>query len=146
MKAQAINARVIDINAARTPAASLPGGPPTLAASLLAQARGLEELALLATRLAVALLPALAIIALATLAIANPATVVVLQAALWAGGFLYLALAVESDKSGGATLNLGLGVAVQALAWLSVQGEPELAVAAAVLVAARLAAAIFRRI
>ena len=66
-------------------------------------------------------------------------------AALWAGGFLYLALAAESDRSGGARLNLGLGVAVQALAWLSAQIAPEFAVAAATLVAARLAVAIFRR-
>jgi hypothetical protein len=52
---------------------------------------------------------------------------------------------VESDKSGGARLNLALGVAVQALVWLSVQAAPELAIAAATLVAARVAVAIFRR-
>jgi hypothetical protein len=145
MKAQAIHARVIDTNTTRKPAASLPGGYPTLASGLLAQARGLELLARLATRVALALSPALAIVALAALAIETPATAVILQAALWAGGFLYLALAVESDQSGGARLNLGLGVALQALAWLSVQVAPELAVAAATLVAARLAVATFRR-
>ncbi len=145
MKAQAINARVIDRNTARSRGARLPGGSLTLATGLLAQARALELLARLATRLAIALLPAVAIVALAALAVANPATAVILQAALWAGGFLYLALAAESDRSGGARLNLGLGAAVQALAWLSAQIAPEFAVAAATLVAARLAVAIFRR-
>jgi apolipoprotein N-acyltransferase len=145
MKAQAINTRVIDFNTARTQATARPSGLPTLASGMLAQARGLEILAKLATRLALALMPALAIVALATLAIANPGTAVILQAALWAGGFLYLALAAESDKSGRAALNLGLGVTVQTLAWLSVEVAPELAVAAAVLVAARMAVAIFRR-
>jgi hypothetical protein len=145
MKAQAINTRVIDMNTAGKSATSLPGGYLTLASGLLAQARGLELVARLATRVALALAPALAIVALATLAIETPATAVILQAALWAGGFLYLALAMESDTSGGARLNFGLGVAVQALAWLSVQAAPELAVAAATLVAARVAVAIFRR-
>jgi hypothetical protein len=42
-------------------------------------------------------------------------------------------------------LNLGLGIAVQTLAWLSVEVTPELAVAGATLVAARMAVAIFRR-
>jgi hypothetical protein len=145
MKAQAINARVTDADAARRRDTSLPGGSPTLASGLLAQARGLEMLAMLATRVAIALLPALAIVTLAALAVANPATVVYLQAALWAGGFLYLALAVDSHQSGGASLNLALGVAVQGLAWLSVQVAAELAVAAATLLAARVAVAIFRR-
>jgi apolipoprotein N-acyltransferase len=145
MKAQAINTRVIDINSARVQATARPGGLPPLASRLLAQARGLEILAQLATRVALALVPALAIVALAALAIANPGTAVLLQAALWAGGFLYLALAVESDRSGGAALNLGLGIAVQTLAWLSVEVTPELAVAGATLVAARMAVAIFRR-
>jgi apolipoprotein N-acyltransferase len=145
MKVQAINTRAIDFNTARTQATAQPGGLPTMAYGLLAQARGLELLAMLATRAAIALLPALAIVALAALAIAQPGTAVLLQAALWAGGFLYLALAVESDRSGGAALNLGLGVTVQTLAWLSVELAPELAVAAAVLVAARVAVALFRR-
>jgi apolipoprotein N-acyltransferase len=157
MKAQVINTRVIGMQTAsptanttanttaRTQATARPGSVPTLAAGLLAQARGLEILALLASRMAVALIPALAIVVAAALAAANPDTAVYLQATLWAGGFLYLALAVESDKSGGAALNLGLGLAVQVLAWLSVQVAPELAVAAAVLVAARVAVAIFRR-
>ena len=145
MKAHAINTRVIDINSARVQATARPSGLPTLASGLLAQARGLEILAQLATRVALALAPALAIVALAALAIANPGTAVFLQAALWAGGFLYLALAVESDRSGGAALNLGLGIAVQTLAWLSVEVTPELALAGAVLVAARMAVAIFRR-
>jgi apolipoprotein N-acyltransferase len=145
MKAQAVNTRVIDFNTTRTQATARPSGLPAMASGMLAQARGLEILAQLATRVALASMPALAIVALAALAIANPGTAVVLQAALWAGGFLYLALAVESDRSGGAALNLGLGVAVQTLAWLSVEVAPELAVAAAALVAARMAAAIFRR-
>jgi hypothetical protein len=145
MKAQAINTRVVDIDSARVQATTRPSGSPKLASGLLAQARGLELLAMLAARVALALLPALAIVALAALAIANPATAVVLQAALWAGGFLYLALAVDSHRSRGAALNLALGVAVQTLAWLSVEVTPELAVAGAVLVAARVAVAIFRR-
>jgi hypothetical protein len=68
MKAQAINARAIDRNTARSQGARLPGGSLTLATGLLAQARALELLARLATRLAIALLPAVAIVALAALA------------------------------------------------------------------------------
>ncbi|RPH97957.1 MAG: hypothetical protein EHM68_06340 [Lysobacterales bacterium] len=54
MKAQAIHARVIDTNTTRKPAASLPEGYPALASGLLAQARGLELLAIAAATLVAA--------------------------------------------------------------------------------------------
>jgi hypothetical protein len=73
-----------------------------------------------------------------------------LQVALWTGGFLFYAQAMESGRAGTAALLAISGAAVQALTWLSARGAPELAVAAATLVAAwvagAIATAIFRRL
>jgi hypothetical protein len=140
MKAQTIDHRSF----AASPAGSY-GAQPTLARGLLAQARGLEILAMLATRAAVALIPALAIVVAATLAVANPDLAIYLQATLWTGGFLFMALAMESDSPLGAIVHFGIGMALPVLTLLSAQVAAELAVAAATLVAAWLAVAIFRR-
>lgn len=145
MRAQAINTRAVNMNTGSSQSIGWPGNPPTLASGLLAQARGLEILARSATRVATALIPAAVIVAAAALAVANPGTAVILQATLWAGGFLFAALAVDSHKADGAAVNFSTGVAMQVLTWLSIQVALELAVAAAALFAARVAIAIFRR-
>lgn len=140
MKAQAIDNRSF-----ATRSAGGYGAQPTLARGLLAQARGLEILATLATRAAVALTPALAIVVAAALAVTTPGMAVYLQAALWAGGFVFIGLAIESDSPVGAGVNLAIGITLPVLTWLSARLAPELAVAAAALVAAWLAVGIFRR-
>jgi hypothetical protein len=145
MKAQAINTRVVNMKTASPQSIGWPGNRTTLASGLLAQARGLEILATLAARVAAALIPAVVIVAAAALAVANPGMAVILQATLWAGGFLFAALAVDSNRAGAATVNFSTGVAMQVLTWLSTQVALELAVAAAALFAARVAIAIFRR-
>jgi hypothetical protein len=144
MKAQAIDT----LSRTRAPAAWR-AGPPTIAAGLLAQARGLEIVAALATRLAVALLPALAIVIGSVLAVSTPGMEVYLQALLWTGGFLFYGRAFDAGRPHVAALLVVTGIAVQALAWVSDRLAPELAVAAATLVAAWVAAiiatAVFRR-
>lgn len=145
MKAQAINSQTINPAMSRSASADRFAGSPALAKGLMAQARGLEILATLTTRAAVALVPALAIVVAAALAVANPDLAIYLQAALWTGGFLFIALAMESDSPLGAILNFGIGIALPVLSLLSAQVAAELAVAAAALVAAWVAVAVFRR-
>jgi hypothetical protein len=139
-----MNTQSIHTRSVKTASMGWSGSPPTIASGLLAQARGLEIVAMLATRLAVVLLPALAIVMASTLAVSTPGTAVYLQAALWAGGFLFYALATESDRPGVAALLVGTGAAIQALAWLSGRVSPELGIAAAALVAAWLTIVIAR--
>ena len=140
MKAQTIDSRSFEPRAAGSY-----GAQPALARGLLAQARGLEILAMLATRAAAALIPALAIVVAAALAVTTPGMAVYLQATLWTGGFLFIALGMESDSPLGAIVNFGIGIALPVLSLLSAQVTAELAVVAAALVAAWTAVAIFRR-
>jgi len=144
MKAQAIDTRP-----RKRAAADWRPSPPTIAAGLLAQARGLEIVAMLATRLAVALVPALAIVIGSVLAVSTPGMEAYLQAVLWVGGFLFYGRAFDAERPQVAALLVATGVAVQALAWMSDRMAPELAVVAATLVAAWaaviIAAAVFRR-
>jgi hypothetical protein len=125
-------------------AADWSGSPLSVASGLLAQARGLEVVAGLATRLATALAPALLIVIAASVAMATPGTLIYLQATLWAGGFLCYALAIESHRPGRAVLLVVSGLAIQTLTWLSGRHGPELAVLAATLVALWIAAAVLR--
>ena len=120
------------------------GDPTTISLGLLAQARGLEIVAALATRLAATLMPALALIIGATLLVSTPGLAVYLQAALWAVGFLFYALAVESEKpplSGGLLVS---GLLIHALALGSRLVAPELAVAGTAVAAAWLAGSVAR--
>jgi hypothetical protein len=140
MKAQTIDSRSFPARSAGSYVAQ-----PALATGLLAQARGLEILAALATRAAVALVPAVALVAAAALAVATPGMAVYLQAALWAGGFLFIVLAMESESAVSGFGNHAIGAALPVLTWLSATQAPELAVAGAALVAAWLAISLFRR-
>lgn len=70
---------------------------------------------------------------------------VYLQALTWAGGFVFLALAVEAESPRVALLQLATGLALPVLAWLSSRVAPELAIVAAALAAAWVLAAVLRR-
>jgi len=122
-----------------------PSAPAALARGLVAQARGLELAAMLATRVAVALVPAVAIVTAASLAIATPGMAVWLQVLLWVSGFLFYAAAIDSERGLVAALLLVSGTAVQASAWASAQQSGELGVAGAALVAAWVAFSLLRR-
>ena len=98
----------------------------------------------LATRAFLAMVPALAIVVGAAWLVTVPDLVVYLQATLWASGFVFLALAVDSQKPVNG-LNLAIGVALPALALLSSHVSVEIAIVAAVLVAGWTATAIWRR-
>jgi hypothetical protein len=99
----------------------------------------------LATRALLAVVVAAGLVIAAAWLVTLPAQVVYLQAALWAGGFVFVALAVESDSPLAALLQLAIGIALPLLAWLSSSMAVELAIVAAVLVAAWAVVAIFRR-
>jgi hypothetical protein len=109
---------------------------------VLAQARGLRALASWATKAGFAIMPALGIMIVATWAMSSSATAMYLQALLWAGGFIFVALAVESEGGAGAVINLAIGLSMLVLAGLSVSHVPEFAVVASALPAARIAWAI----
>jgi len=98
----------------------------------------------LATKAFLALVPALAVVVGAAWLITAPGLVVYLQATLWASGFVFLGLAIDSEKSV-ASLSLATGIALPILAVLSSRVAVEIAIIAAVLVAAWVAAAIWRR-
>jgi hypothetical protein len=99
----------------------------------------------LATRALLAVVVAAGLVVAAAWLVTLPAQVVYLQAALWAGGFVFVALAVESDSPLAALLQLAIGVALPVLAWLSSRMAVELAIVAAALVAVWAVVAIFRR-
>jgi hypothetical protein len=98
----------------------------------------------LVTKAFLALVPAVAIVVGAAWLITAPDLVVYLQATLWASGFVFLGLAIDSEKSV-ASLSLVTGIALPVLAVLSSRVAVEIAIVAAVLVAAWVAAAIWRR-
>ena len=97
-----------------------------------------------ATKVFLALVPALAIVVAAAWLITAPGLVVYLQATLWASGFVFLGLAIDSEKPA-PSLSLATGIALPILAVLSSRVAVEIAIVAAVLVAAWVAAAIWRR-
>jgi len=99
----------------------------------------------LVARTLLALLPAVAIGLGATWLINLPEHVVFLQAALWAAGFVFVGLALDSESVELSILNLATGIALPVLALLSSRVAIEFAVVAATLVAAWVAAGILRR-
>lgn len=107
-------------------------------------ANRLNEVMRLSARAFTALVPALAIVVGSAWLAATPELVIYLQAALWAGGFIFLGLAIDSGKPA-ALASLATGIALPVLAYLSSQVAVELVIVAATLVAGWLAAAIFRR-
>jgi hypothetical protein len=139
-----MKAHAIETRSALRAAATWRGESSGIASGLLAQARGLELVAMLATRLALALLPALGVLVMAALALSDPDLERYLQLTLWTGGFLFYALAIDAEKPGIASLLALSGLIVQSLAWLSAGLAPELALAGAVIIATWLAIGVAR--
>ena len=103
--------------------------------------RGAKHLVL---RLLLAALPALALIVGSAWLVSVFEEPYVLQAAIWAAGFIFLALAMESGKPNVGAL-LATGLALPMLALLSARLAPEFAVLAAALIAVWIAAKILNR-
>lgn len=91
-----------------------------------------------------AIVPALAIVVGSAWLITMPDLVVYLQATLWASGFLFLGLALDSESPVN-ILHLATGIALPILAMMSSYVAVELAIVAAALVGAWVAVGIFRR-
>ena len=98
----------------------------------------------LATKAFLALVPALAIVVGAAWLVTVPDLVVYLQATLWASGFVFMGLAIDSEGHEGG-LSLVTGIALPVLAVLSSRISVEFAIVAAALVAGWIAVAIWRR-
>ena len=105
----------------------------------------LSGLVSLASRAFLALVPALAIVVGAAWLVTLPDGVLFLQASIWAGGFVFLGLAIEAETAELSVLNLATGIALPVLALLSSRVALELVIVAATLVAAWVAAGILRR-
>lgn len=92
---------------------------------------------------AYALLPAVALVIATAWVAAQPGWVVYLQAGIWAIGFLFLGLTLDSRTIGKAGLNALAGLAMFILAWQSRNFGTELLIVAATVMGAWIAAAIF---
>ena len=123
---------------------------PTLPATSTPRARRdvawkLSGVTRFAARALAALAAAAALVVLATWAVMQPQLATYLQAVLWSLGFVFAALAVESDSAETALLQLATAVALPILALLSSRIAPEVAIVGASLLAVWVAAAILRR-
>jgi hypothetical protein len=98
----------------------------------------------LATRALLALGSALAIPVGSAWLVDLPGAAVHLQALLGAGGFVFLALAVDAARPQTALLQLATGVTLPLLAWLSSREAVEIALVAAALVALWVTAAVWQ--
>ena len=106
--------------------------------------RALNRILCLAAKGFTALVPALAIVVGAAWAITLPSLEQFLQASLWASGFIFLALAIDSEKQTIGWL-FATGIALPVLAMLSSYVAVEFAVVAAVIVAAWVVASTLRQ-
>lgn len=98
----------------------------------------------LATRALLALGSTLAIFVGSAWLVDLPGAAVYLQAILGAGGFVFLALAVDSARPQTALLQLATGIALPVLAWLSSREAVEIALLASALVAVWVTAAVWQ--
>lgn len=112
-------------------------------ANELEPAKRLNRVTSLARRSIFAAVPALAVVVGAAWLVGMTDLIVYLQATLWASGFVFFGLALDSEKST-IGLSVATGFALPALALLSSRVAAEYAIVAAVIVAAWLAAAIWR--
>ena len=99
----------------------------------------------LATKIFIAAVPVLAIVIGAAWAMSIPNLDQYLQATLWASGFVFLALALETDEASTSLWFLASGLALPILALLASRVAGEFVIVAATLVAAWVAVAILRR-
>ena len=107
-------------------------------------AMSLNRILGLAAKAFTAFVPALAIVVGAAWAITMPGLEQILEASLWASGFIFLAMAVDSERPAVGPL-LFTGIALPVLALLSSRIAAEFTIVAAVLLAAWVAASILRR-
>ena len=107
-------------------------------------AKNLNHALGLAAKVITASVLALAIVIGAAWAITIPSLEPLLEATIWSSGFVFLALAVDSERSSVAPL-LITGLALLVLALLGSRVAAEFAIVAAILLAAWLAASILRR-
>ena len=112
-------------------------------AAIAGSVRTLNRILCLAAKGFTALVPALAIVVGTAWAITLPGLEQFLQASLWASGFVFLALAIDSEKPTIGWL-LATGIALPVLALLSSFVTGEFAIVAAVIVAAWMAASTLR--
>jgi len=110
----------------------------------VALAYGVNHGMRLAAKAFLATVPALAIVVLATWLVTMPDLVVYLQATLWASGFVFLGLAIDSESPDNG-LSLLTGIALPVLAVMSSRVAVEIAVIDSVIIALWLAVAIWRR-
>jgi hypothetical protein len=95
--------------------------------------------------LAASLLPAAALIITTVWAVSHPGWILFLQAGSWAFGFVFLGLALDSEKIGTAWLNVLSAASVFALTWLSKGMGPDLLIVVAAIYATWITAALFKR-
>jgi hypothetical protein len=112
-------------------------------AAIAGSVRTLNRILSLAAKGFAALVPALAIVVGTAWAITLPGLEQFLQASLWASGFVFLALAIDSEKPTIGWL-LATGIALPVLALLSSFVAGEFAIVAAVILAAWMAASTLR--
>ena len=79
----------------------------------------LRNLLALATKALLAVASALALVVAATWMVTLPDQVVYLQATIWAAGFVFIGIAIESESAEAAILGLATGIALPVLAFLS---------------------------
>ena len=108
----------------------------------LEPARKLSHVLCVASRAFVAAVPALTLVVGAAWLITVPELVLYLQATLWTLGFVFLGLAIESEKPAN-LFALATGITLPVLAMLSSFVAVEIAVVATALVATWIAALIY---
>jgi hypothetical protein len=97
-------------------------------------------------RMILASIPAAALLIALVWAIGISGGSVYLQASAWALGFVFLGLALDSEKMGELGLHILSALALFALTWLSKSQGLELLVVAGAIPAIRLSVALFRRL
>jgi hypothetical protein len=108
----------------------------------LNQTGGLNSATRVVSRVFLALAPAVAMVTVAAWLVTMPGLVVYLQAGLWASGFVFFGLALDSEKTA-IGLSVITGFALPLLAWLSSKTSVEFLIIAVALVAAWMAAAVW---
>lgn len=105
----------------------------------------LKSLAGVSVRTTLVLMPALILVVGTAWLVTVPHLAVYLQAATWAAGFVFLALAAETERADIALLLASTGIALPTLAFLSSRVAVELAIVASMLLAVWITAALIRR-
>jgi hypothetical protein len=108
-------------------------------------AGGLMAFSQLVRRLFIAAVPALAILVAAAWSSTDPQLEAYLHAGLWAAGFVYLALAVDSESRLDSLLLAASGLALPVLALLGSRLAGEFAIVAAAVVAVWVFGILMRR-